>query len=103
MPVSRGRRERHEHRRRRRVRDERARTTQAAQDHAATLRAEFARRTRRRNTSIVLFAVAVVMAVAHFFEHLGVVNLFSPGLEDVLIGWPMAGVLAVIAAVRLPA
>ena len=103
MPVSKGRRERHEHRRRRRGRDERARATEAAPDRAAALRAEFARRTRRRNTSIVLFAVAVVMAVAHFFEHMGVINLFSPALEDVLIGWPMAGLLAVVAAVRLPA
>ena len=103
MPVSKGRRERHHQRRRQRARDERAQTTQAAQDQAAVFRAEFARRTRRRNTSMVLFAVAVVMAVAHFFEHLGVINLFSPGLEDILIGWPMAGVLAVIAAIRLPA
>lgn len=103
VPVSKGRRERHQQRRRQRARDERARTTQAQQDQAAVLREAFARRARRRNTSMVLFAVAVVIAVAHFFEHMGVIKLFSPGLEDVLIGWPMAGVLALIAAIRLPA
>ena len=47
----------------------------------------------------VMFAVAAVLAVSHVFEHFGTFQLMSPGLEDLLIGWPMAGMLAVSGAI----
>jgi hypothetical protein len=46
-----------------------------------------------------MFAVAVVLAVSHFFEHYGALRLMSSGLEDLFIGWPMAAILALSGAI----
>lgn len=75
-----------------------ARETQHQQAIAAA-RENWSRRRRRHRIAYVMYAVAAVMAVAHVFEHGGAFNLMSPGLEDILIGWPMAAVLALVGAI----
>lgn len=47
-----------------------------------------------------LWAIAAILAIGHFFEHAQVFQLMSPGLQDLLIGWPMAGLLALLGAIR---
>lgn len=75
-----------------------ARETQRQQEMAAA-RAEWAERERRHRMAYALWAVAAVMAVSHIFEHAGTINLMSSGLEDLLIGWPMAGLLAIVGGI----
>jgi len=43
-------------------------------------------------------SVALV-AVGHFFEHAEVLHLMSPKLEDMVIGWPTAALLALTGGV----
>ncbi len=45
-----------------------------------------------------MFALAAAIAVGHFLEHWGAVELMAPALQGLLIGWPMAGLLAVSGA-----
>jgi len=75
-----------------------ARQTQQQQAEAAA-KLDLAARTRRHRTAWAMWVVAAVMAIAHFFEHFGVIRLMSAGWQDFLLGWPMAGALAVLAAV----
>lgn len=91
------RRERQQVDRRRAAREPVARETQRQQAEAA-LREDLQRQGRRHTTAYIMFGLAVVIAVGHFFQHWGVVELMDPALADLLIGWPMAGVLAVAGA-----
>ena len=84
--------------RKRSTRAEAARDTQRLQA-TAEARHDWRQRRRRHAIAYVLFAVAVVLAVSHAFEHFGTFRLMSAGLEDLLIGWPMAVVLAVTGAI----
>lgn len=53
-----------------------------------------------RVVGFVLMAVGVVMAVVHIGAHLGNFSLLpTVGLQDLLIGWPMAAVLFLVGAV----
>ena len=53
--------------------------------------------TRRRAISWALFVIALVVAVQHIFAHLGYRPVpMNMGLQDILIGWPMAGVIALV-------
>ncbi len=74
------------------------RETQRQQAIAAARRDESKRR-RRHTIAYSLYAVAVVMAIAHFFEHAGTITPMAPALSDILIGWPMAGALAITGAI----
>lgn len=84
--------------RRRAAREPIAQETQRRQAEAA-IQADFQRQRRRHAIAYLLVALAVVMAIGHFFAHWGAVELMAPGLQDLLIGWPMAGLLAIIAAI----
>ena len=75
-----------------------ARETQRQQAQAAARR-DYSLRRRRHTQAWALWIVAIVMAVAHLFEHAGAVRLMTPALEDLLIGWPMAGLLAIIGGI----
>lgn len=58
--------------------------------------------TRRRIAAWALFAVAALVAIQHMLAHLGWRPLpFAMGLQDLLIGYPMAGVLAIVGLVAL--
>lgn len=76
-----------------------ARETQA-QQKVASAQLDLAHRHRRHMQAYALYGVAVVIAIGHFFEHANVFHLMSPGLEDLLIGWPIAALLALVGAMR---
>jgi hypothetical protein len=90
--------ERQQLQRKRAARDAVARETQMQQAMAAATQ-DWSRRRRRHAIAYTLYAVAAVMAIAHFFEHADTFNVMSPALADLLIGWPMAGLLAFIGAI----
>lgn len=92
------RRERQQVARRRAGREPAARETQRQQAEAAVLQ-DLDRQRRRHMAAYLMFALAVVIAIGHFFEHWGAVELMAPALQDLLIGWPMAGLLAIGAAI----
>lgn len=75
-----------------------ARETQRRQEIAAA-QADWFQRERRHRAAYALWVVAAVMAVSHVFEHAGTINLMSSGLEDLLLGWPMAGALAIVGGI----
>ena len=85
--------------RRKRENDEtRARITQAAQV-AAEVRRSWERRRQRKILAWMLMGLAPVVFVTHFFEHAGAFQVFSPGFEDLTIGFPTALLLLVAGAV----
>lgn len=60
--------------------------------------------TPRRVLAWSLFGLALVIAIQHIFAHLGKPILsFSMGLQDLVIGWPMAGVIALVGLLILDA
>lgn len=79
--------------------------TQAQQQRAATNR-EIARQlsgwTRRRIIGWALITVAAIVAVQHVLAHSGLRPIpLSMGWQDLLVGYPMAGLLLVIAVIVL--
>ncbi|NUP30390.1 MAG: hypothetical protein HOV66_18715 [Streptomycetaceae bacterium] len=56
-----------------------------------------------RTFAIALFCLAVAIAVSHVLEHAGAFQLMSPGWQDLLLGYPTAGLLAIIGGMLLPA
>ena len=84
--------------RRRSAHQEVARETQRLQQ-AAEFRRDFERQQRRHRIAYAIWILAAVMAIAHFFEHAGTVQIVSATFEDLALGWPMAGVLAIAGGV----
>lgn len=84
--------------RRRAGREVDARETQRQQEMAAAL-AEWAQRERHHRMAYAIWVFAFFLAVSHVFEHAGTINLLSSGLEDLLLGWPMAGALAIVGGI----
>jgi hypothetical protein len=84
--------------RRRSARDDAARETQRLQQ-AAEFRRDFKRRQRRHTVAFVIWGLAAIVAIGHFFEHAGTVQIVSASFQDLAIGWPMAGLLAVVGGV----
>ena len=83
------------------VRRQKARETQIAQQEAETKKMTLQQYQRQRFFGWALVAVGVSMAVSHWIQHLGFWQLMSPGWSDLLIGYPMGGLLAVAGAVVL--
>jgi len=90
--------EHHRVERRRAASEVEARETQRKQAEAA-MRLKYANQRRHHIASFVIWGVAVILAVSHFFEHLNLFQVMSAGLEDLLIGWPIAIVLALVGAI----
>jgi hypothetical protein len=90
--------EHHRVERRRAASEVEARETQRKQAEAA-MRLKYINRRRHHIASFVIWGVAVILAVSHFFEHLNLFQVMSAGLEDVLIGWPLAIMLALVGAI----
>ena len=94
-------------RRRRRAREEeRARIgaaeKAAAEKRAAELRLAFARHRRNKILGWSLLGLAVTVAATHALDHGGAFHILSnQGLEDLTIGYPTAGLLALGAVVLL--
>jgi hypothetical protein len=100
-PAGQSRRQRKNLERRRATRAEQARIAQRAQAEAAA-RGSDKERQRRHRVAYALWSIAALFAVSHFFEHLDLIPPItgSSGLDDLLVGWPMAGALAILAAIR---
>lgn len=54
--------------------------------------------TPRQWAGRVCLVLAPVIFITHVLEHVEVLRLMSPGLEDLLIGYPTAIVLAILGA-----
>ena len=58
--------------------------------------------TRRRVVSTTLLTLAPVIAIQHLVAHFGIRPIPIPmGWQDILIGYPMAAVIAVVGAMFL--
>lgn len=80
-----------------------AKGTQVEQARAETLRTRsYATYRRRRFASWALIIAGVVVGVSHWFEHFGLIKIFSLGVEDLLIGYPTAALLAIVGLMFLP-
>ncbi len=100
MSGAKSRRRQRELGRQRDTRQRRAHATQQAQAHAAAKKAH-QREGRHRIEAICLFVLAGIIAITHGFEHAGTIQLFNQGLEDLLLGFPMALLLTILGFVRL--
>ena len=56
---------------------------------------------RRRVWASALFSLGAVVGIAHVVEHLGVFTIFSPGVDDLVAGFPMALALVIAGAIKL--
>lgn len=93
--------------RRRTLRGRRAAVTQAEQDRARIQRdidRQLNTWTWRRITSWSLFGLALLVLVQHLLAHVGWRPLpLSMGWQDLLVGYPTAGLLAITGAFMLEA
>ena len=81
----------------------RGRRTQVQQAGAEKLRTRsYASYRRRRLASWALIAAAVIVGVSHWFEHFGLIKIFSLAVEDIVIGYPTAALLAISGLMLLP-
>lgn len=72
-------------------------------EKAATFAEQYRRWQRRRFLAGGLIALGVVVVVTHVFIHLGNIQwLPTTGMQDLLTGYPMGGVLIVIGMSLLP-
>lgn len=72
-----------------------------AERRAAEARRAWARYAQVRRTGWAMVVLGLVVAGVHFIDHSDVFHLFNEGLEELLIGWPTAGLLALVGAVCL--
>lgn len=79
----------------------RVREAQVAQRQAEAKKLTPAAYRRRRILGWTLVALGVVVGVQHFISHLGVFSLISPGVDDVVAGYPLAGLLGIAGAIVL--
>ena len=56
---------------------------------------------KRKQLAALFFLAAFVVALTHVLEHAGIFQVFNPGLEDFLIGFPTAGGLAILGGIAL--
>jgi hypothetical protein len=79
----------------------RARATQAAQAKAEARKASPASYKRRRVLGWTLVALGVVVFVQHLISHAGFFVLVSPGVDDLIAGYPLAGLLGLAGVLLL--
>jgi hypothetical protein len=71
------------------------------EEWVAVLRAHFQRRHRQKLLGGFLVAGAAVVFGSHMLEHTGVFQILSPGLQDLLIGYPTALLFLIVAVLLL--
>ena len=86
---------------RNKVAQERARQAQVAKAEADKKKLTPQQYARRRAIGWSMVGVAVVVGIQHWLQHLGVHEVLSPGLADLLIGYPTAGLLGIGGAIVL--
>jgi hypothetical protein len=79
----------------------RARAAQAAQREADKRKLTPAQYTRRRALGWILVGLGVVVFVQHLVSHAGFFTLVSPGVDDLVAGYPLAGLLGLTGALIL--
>ncbi len=79
----------------------RALETQAAQKRAVATKITPAAYQRRRILGWSLVALGVVVGLQHLVAHLGFFNVISPGVDDIVAGYPLAGLLGIAGAIVL--
>ncbi len=79
----------------------RARQTQVEQKKAEERKLSPAAYRRRRVFGRTLVVVAIIVGVTHLMEHMMIIKFASPGVEDLVAGFPMAGILGVAGAIIL--
>lgn len=102
MPKSRARRtSRSSSRNRDKAAETQALMTQAAQRRAEATKLTPAAYQRRRVLGWSLVALGVVVGLQHLVAHLGFFNVISPGVDDIVAGYPLAGLLGIVGAIVL--
>jgi hypothetical protein len=102
MPASRQRgKSRAGARRRDKAVEARARETRAAQRRAEEGKLTLPAYRRRRLIGWSLVTLGVIVGVQHFISHLGVFSLISPGVDDIVAGYPLAAVLGIAGTIVL--
>lgn len=104
MPVSkkRARRKPRPVKRRDKGAEARAKETQVAQAKAASVKKLTPSAYRRqRILGWSLVGLALFIFVTHLLEHLQIIKVAPQGVEDLLIGFPMAALLGIAAAIIL--
>ena len=89
---------------RRKKSSSRARRTQLDQyraERSARTRS-YASYRRRRAAAWGLIGAGIVIGISHWFEHFGLIRIFSQGVEDLLLGYPMAALLTIFGLMLLP-
>jgi len=91
-------------RRRRLGRLRRAQAARVQQTEAEARRDSWEKRRRKRRLAWVFIALGAVVGVSHLLEHLDVIQVLpNPTAQDLLLGYPTAGLLIVIGLIMLPA
>ncbi len=102
MPQSRVRRRGNPRAKRRdKPRETQARETQAAQKQAEARKLSPAAYTRRRVLGWSVVSLGVLIGVQHVMHHMGFFTLISPGWDDLVAGYPLAGLLGIAGAILL--
>lgn len=92
-------------RRRRLGRARRAQAARVEQTEAELRRAAWEKRRTKRRLAYMCIALGAIVGFSHVLEHL--VDVFeilpNPTAQDLLLGYPTAGVLIVVGLILLPA
>ena len=89
--------------RRNKAAEARARSTQVAQQQAERDKKTLTPAAYRRRLVIgwTLVVMGVVVGAQHLVHHMGFFTLVSPGVDDVIAGYPLAAILAVAGSIVL--
>ena len=87
--------------RRDRTADARARETQATQRRAEAKKTTLAEYRHRRFLGWALVSLGIAVGVQHLLSHWGLFTVISRGWDDLAVGYPMAGLLAIAGTVVL--
>jgi hypothetical protein len=79
----------------------RARETRAAQREAEERKMTLGAYRRRRVLRWSLVTLGVIVGVQHFLSHLGFFSLISPGVDDIVAGYPLAALLGIAGVIVL--
>lgn len=97
-------REKREVRRRRLGRARRAQAARVEQTEAELRRAAWEKRRTKRRLAYLLMALGAIIGISHILEHLDVLEILpNPTAQDLLLGYPTAGLLIVVGLILLPA
>lgn len=88
-------------RRRDRAREGRTREAHVAERRAEVMKLTPAQYGRRRILGWALVAAGSVVFVQHLVSHMGFFTLISSGVDDLVAGYPLAGLLGLLGVVVL--